>query len=386
MKCSISNIANVISESIPNPAESGFDIFVGLEHYDSGEVKITRYGSTQNLVTAVKVFRKGDILLARRNVYLKRAGLVDFDGVTSGDSIVLRVKDNLSSLTLQSEDIRMYLPFVLNTEEFWNYAEKYSDGTMSKRLSPKTLLQYEFDIPDDVTEKNRLLWQAYKTKESYKAMILATDEMVKSQFISQFGFPQDGAEKYPSATIESLLQETVSGEWGADCSDDSGTKVIRTTNFTNEGVLDLTDVVVRTIDAKKVEKKQLKKGDIILEKSGGTKDNPVGRLVYFEEEGVFLANNFTQVLRPAEVINSRYLFAALYYLYQTHKPLIKRLGNQTNGIQNLKVPQYLQLQVSVPDRTAQNDFERICRQADKSKFELKQAIEKIDKVMRALMQ
>ena len=75
------------------------------------------------------------------------------------------------------------------------------------------------------------------------------------------------------------------------------------------------------------------------------------------------------MLRPAEVINSRYLFAALYYLYQTHKPLIKRLGNQTNGIQNLKVPQYLQLQVSVPDRTAQNDFERICRQADKSKFD-----------------
>lgn len=108
---------------------------------------------------------------------------MDFDGVTSGDSIVLRVKDDLSSLSLQSEDIRMYLPFVLNTEEFWNYAEKYSDGTMSKRLSPKTLLQYEFDIPDDVTEKNRLLWQAYKTKESYKAMIAATDEIVKSQFI-----------------------------------------------------------------------------------------------------------------------------------------------------------------------------------------------------------
>ena len=193
--------------------------------------------------------------------------------------------------------------------------------------------------------------------------------IVQSQFILQFGFPQDGAEKYPSATIESLLQETISGEWGTDCSDDSGTKVIRTTNFTNEGVLDLTDVVVRIIDAKKVEKKQLKKGDIILEKSGGTKDNPVGRLVYFEEEGVFLANNFTQVLRPAEDINSRYLFAALYYLYQTHKPLIKGLGNQTNGIQNLKVPQYLQLQISVPDRTAQDDFERICRQADKSKFD-----------------
>ena len=109
------------------------------------------------------------------------------------------------------------------------------------------------------------------------------------------------------------------------------------------------------------------KGDIILEKSGGTKDNPVGRLVYFDEDGVFLANNFTQILRPTKTINSRYLFAALYYLYQTHKPLIKGLGNQTNGIQNLKVPQYLQLQICVPERDAQDEFEKVMRHADKSK-------------------
>ena len=208
----------------------------------------------------------------------------------------------------------------------------------------------------------------------------------QSQFISQFGFPQDGEVMYPTSSIEELLEETISGEWGSDCLDGNGTPVIRTTNFTNEGVLDLSNVVLRNIEPKKIEKKHLKRGDIILEKSGGTKDNPVGRLVYFDEEGVYLANNFTQVLRPAKSINSRYLFAALFYLYQTHKALIKGLGNQTNGIQNLKVPQYLQLQVCVPDISKQESFEDEMRQADKSKFELKQAVEKIDKVMLALMQ
>ena len=208
----------------------------------------------------------------------------------------------------------------------------------------------------------------------------------QSQFISQFGFPQDGDVKHPTSSIESLLEETISGEWGTDCTNDSGTRVIRTTNFTNDGVLNLDDVVLRAIDQRKVEKKHLHKGDIILEKSGGTKDNPVGRLVYFAEDGIYLANNFTQVLRPSNSVNSRYLFAALYYLYQTHKPLIKGLGNQTNGIQNLKVPQYLQLQVCVPDRKEQDAFEQVLQHVDKSKFELKQAIEKIDKVMRALMQ
>ena len=208
----------------------------------------------------------------------------------------------------------------------------------------------------------------------------------QSQFISQYGFPQDGEVMYPTSSIEDLLEETISGEWGSDCLDGDGTPVIRTTNFTNEGVLDLSNVVLRKIDPKKIEKKHLKRGDIILEKSGGSKDNPVGRLVYFDGEGVYLANNFTQVLRPSKSVNSRYLFEALFYLYHTHKALIKGLGNQTNGIQNLKVPQYLQLQVCVPNMSEQESFENVMRQADKSKFELKQAIAKIDKVMHAMNQ
>ncbi len=358
--------------------KSGIPI-VGLEHLTPGDIVLHSWDiDTDN--TFNKYFKKGQVLLGRRRVYLKKAAVAPFDGICSGDITVIEAIPE----RLQPE----LLPFIIQNDRFFEFAIVGSAGSLSPRVKWEYLKDYEIELPDlhKQSELVELLKSANELKHAYQEMLTATDEMVKSQFISQFGFPQDGAEKYPSATIESLLQETISGEWGTDCSDDSGTKVIRTTNFTNEGVLDLTVFVVRTIDAKKVEKKQLKKGDIILEKSGGTKDNPVGRLVYFEEDGVFLANNFTQVLRPAEDINSRYLFAALYYLYQTHKPLIKGLGNQTNGIQNLKVPQYLQLQICVPDRTAQDDFERICRQADKSKFELKQAIEKIDKVMRALMQ
>ena len=351
---------------------------VGLEHLTPGDIELHSWDvDTDN--TFSKSFKKGQVLLGRRRVYLKKAAVAPFDGICSGDITVIEA--------IPGKLLPGLLPFIIQNERFFDFAIIGSAGSLSPRVKWEYLKEYEIDLPD-VDQQSKLvdlLTAANDLKHSYQEMVRTIDEMVKSQFISQFGFPQDGTEKYPSATIESLLQETISGEWGTDCSDDSGTKVIRTTNFTNEGVLDLTDVIVRTIDAKKVKKKQLKKGDIILEKSGGTKDNPVGRLVYFEEDEVFLANNFTQVLRPAGDINSRYLFAALYFLYQTHKPLIKGLGNQTNGIQNLKVPQYLQLQISVPDRIAQDDFERICRQADKSKFELKQAIEKIDKVMRALM-
>ena len=356
MKCSISNIANVISESIPNPAESGFDIFVGLEHYDSGEVKVTRYGSTQNLVTAVKVFRKGDILLARRNVYLKRAGLVDFDGVTSGDSIVLRVKDDLSSLSLQSEDIRMYLPFVLNTEEFWNYAEKYSDGTMSKRLSPKTLLQYEFNIPDDVTEKNRLLWQAYKTKESDKAMITATDEMVKSQFIEMFGTisgntPLSLGDFFSMKAGKSITAEDIKLDQEEDLYPCYGGNGVRgyVTSYTHEG------------------------DTVLIGRQGALCGNvQIAR-------NKFYATEHAVVVTPKTPVNISWLYYALKSM---------ELNQYARGVAQpgLAVGQLEKLPFVLPSMKSQNEFARVSHQADKSKFELKQAIEKIDKVMRALMQ
>ncbi len=377
MKCSISNIANVISESMPNPAESGFDIFVGLEHYDSGEVKITRYGSTQNLVTAVKVFRKGDILLARRNVYLKRAGLVDFDGVTSGDSIVLRVKDDLSSLSLQSEDIRMYLPFVLNTEEFWNYAEKYSDGTMSKRLSPKTLLQYEFEIPDDVTEKNRLLWQAYKTKESYKAMIIATDEMVKSQFIEMFGDPIENTKRWEQKRLNDL--GTL----------DRGVSRARPRN--SPDLLGGPYPLVQTGEVANCETYIKEYLSTYSEKGlAQSKMWPEGTLCITIAANIAKTGILTfEACFPDSVVgfipNDEVNLLFVHHWFKAVQHHLEELAPST-AQKNMNLGVLSNLKVISPPRVHQDRFASMVKQADKSKFELKQAIEKIDKVMRALMQ
>ena len=175
----LGNVVDEISIRENTPSTSGYERFVGLEHYVSGEVEIVNYGTTANLNSAMKVFQSGDILVARRNVYLKRASVVYFDGLTSGDSIVLRAKD---------ETIGRILPFILNTEEFWDYADKHSDGTMSKRLSPKVLKSYEFDLPEDsLDELAELLWSMVDTKKAYEELLRKTDDLVKSQFIELFG-------------------------------------------------------------------------------------------------------------------------------------------------------------------------------------------------------
>lgn len=198
-----------------------------------------------------------------------------------------------------------------------------------------------------------------------------------SQFIEMFG-------AYSTKPVGNYIVDSYPGEWGVEDKNGSGVRVIRTTNFTNTGKLDLTDVVTRSIIEKKVARKAIKKLDTILERSGGTADNPVGRVVLFDEDGLYLCNNFTQVLRFKD-IDPRFAFYSLFYFYQLNKAAVRSMGSKTTGIQNLNMSKYMEIGIPVASDDEQRLFIEIAEQADKSKFELKQCIENIDKVIKSLI-
>lgn len=142
--------------------------------------------------------------------------------------------------------------------------------------------------------------------------------------------------------LAELIEAPITGEWGNEITDINNqniVKVIRTTNFTNNGEIDYSNITLRNIEYTKCEKKKLKYGDIILEKSGGTDLNPVGRVVFFDKNDtndVYLTNNFTTTLRVKNnKINSKFLLLFLLYNYK-YKGLHK-FYNKTTGIQNLQV-------------------------------------------------
>lgn len=181
-----------------------------------------------------------------------------------------------------------------------------------------------------------------------------------SQFIEMF---------YGMTTtpVKDYIDDSFPGEWGTEDKDGNGIKVIRTTNFTNSGKLNLEDVVTRKIEERKVSRKQIKKYDTILERSGGTAENPVGRVVLFEEDEQYLCNNFTQVLRFKN-IDPRFAFYSLYYFYQTNKTAIRSMGSKTTGIQNLNMGKYQEIGVSNASDEQQEAFVSIAEQADKSEY------------------
>lgn len=144
------------------------------------------------------------------------------------------------------------------------------------------------------------------------------------------------------AKLIEITGKALSGEWGSDDTNGNGVPVLRTTNFTNEGIVNYHNVVTRIITKKNITEKFLRPGDIIIEKSGGSDKQPVGRVVYFDgPEHTYLFNNFTGLLRvnnPSQWY-PKYVFYALFSNYC--RGGTRRFENKTTGLHNLKVDDYV---------------------------------------------
>lgn len=166
------------------------------------------------------------------------------------------------------------------------------------------------------------------------------------------------------AKLIDITGKALSGEWGTDDESGDGIPVLRTTNFTNEGVVNYNDVVTRTITKKNIEEKFLRKGDIIIEKSGGSDKFPVGRVIYFDgDENTYLFNNFTGLLRvkDQDAWYPRYVFYSLFANYK--RGGTRAFENKTTGLHNLKTDDYIsRYDVAETDKAQQIS---ICDKLDK---------------------
>ena len=144
------------------------------------------------------------------------------------------------------------------------------------------------------------------------------------------------------AKLIDVTGKALSGEWGMDDIAGNGVPVLRTTNFTNEGIINYDNIVTRRITKKNIGEKYLRKGDIIIEKSGGSDKFPVGRVVYFDgDENTYLFNNFTGLLRVKnkEEWYPKYIFYSLFANYK--RGGTRPFENKTTGLHNLKIDDYL---------------------------------------------
>ena len=366
----LKDFAQDISVAIKDVQSSPFDRFVGLEHYDSGEPVITRYTDKSLLSSSVKEFQKNDILIARRNVYLKRAGIAFFDGLTSGDSIVLRVYDDCESRTgISKQDAIRIIPFILNSNAFWAYANKHADGMNSKRISKEMLYDYEFDLPPIAEQKVLAdkLWAAYRLKESYKKLLTATEEMVKSQFIEMFG-----GGNWPQKTLGEVGSFTRGGGFLKSDFVEHGIPCIHYGQIHTKFGPFITSHITEISSDLESKTKFASKGDLVIaitsEDTAWLGDYPVavgGHAAIYKHSmnPLYMSFFFKSTL---------FNYAKIEYVHGTKVFEIK-----PDDIAKILVP--------CPPMSLQNQFSAIAEQSDKSGFELRKSIDAIDAVIKSLI-
>jgi type I restriction enzyme S subunit len=128
--------------------EKEVERFVGLENLEPENFQLQGYGLIANGTTFTKRFVKGDVLFGKRRAYLKKIAVADFDGICSGDILVIRAKEK--------KMLQGLLPYYISAEAFINHAVSTSARSLSPRTKWKDLETFEVAIPDMKTQEQIL--------------------------------------------------------------------------------------------------------------------------------------------------------------------------------------------------------------------------------------
>ncbi|MFN3748937.1 MAG: restriction endonuclease subunit S [Sphingorhabdus sp.] len=159
-----------------------------------------------------------------------------------------------------------------------------------------------------------------------------------------------------------LFAVNTPGHWGDEPDGDGNVLVLRSTNFRKTGGLVYETAASRQFDERRLVQKRLQPGDIILERSGGSPAQPVGRARRFEAEGCYSASNFMQIMRPSERADDRFICYLLDHIYA--KGMTEPLQKATTGIRNLDFKAYLELPVCVPPLDEQRRIADVLRSVE----------------------
>ena len=337
---------------------------VGLEHLEPGEIYLSKWDINSDN-TFTKMFRKGQVLLGRRRVYLRKAVIAPTDGICSGDITVIEA--------IPGKILPELLPFIIQNDRFFDYAMQGSAGSLSPRVKWEHLKEYKFQLPNQEEQKALVdkLWAAYNLKSSYNKLLAATDEIVKSQFIEMFkDLPINGK-------IEDLVERNIASVKKSYQSGDEIEYIdISSIDNTSNTVVETTKYEVASAPSRA--QQCVKNGDILV-----STVRPINRNIAVVTSNLpnLVASSGFCILRPKDGYRE-YLLSVVKSDAYTERMCDKASGGLYPAVNNSDVLSY---GIHIPNKELAQKVSSIYQQADKSKFELRKSIEAIDAVIKSLI-
>ena len=260
---------------------------------------------------------------------------------------------------------------------------------------------FDADSYDNPDKASTYIYKAFKGDVSSPIAEDMQSHISRMSLIDMFTFDRPIFEKginlnskkkvvFSSIYASKPLDELVTfqnGLWKGERGKLQTVKVLRNTNFKlNNGFLDYSDVAEIDVETTQLLTRTLQYGDIILEKSGGSDTQAIGRVALFDKDGdeTFSYSNFCSRIRVNDAceVSPLYLWIVLHNFYCLGGTIPLQ-----NGIRllNIDMAGYSKVKIPVPPIDIQKQIvEEVCK-VDKSVSSSIQLIKKIEADIEGLL-
>lgn len=355
-RVSFGEMVQHVAERVQPTPEDG-ETYIGLEHLDSGSLTIRRWGARVALIGTKLRMRKGDILFARRNAYLRRVAVAPHDGLFSAHGMIVRAKPSVI--------LPEFLPFFMQSDVFMDRAEHISVGSLSPTINWKTLAGEEFALPP--LEEQRRIADVLGAIEETRCALARCGSATSALEKTVFAHALRGSLMESRGTMKQSVFGPVPAEWNvtpinsiahvaygiseavASNKDPSlGWPILTGANITLAGTLDFSKIVY--IQEPTKDDFVLRKGDLLLNWRSGSEEH-VGKTAIFELNEKHTYASFILRIRVDDRTNRKFLWRLLNHMRE-----FRLFGSQTSQQINFKMnaAMFREVDVIVPPRGMQD--------------------------------
>lgn len=335
------DVVKLNTDRVADPLTSGIERYVGLEHITPEDLHIHSWGLVAEGITFTNLFKPGQVLFGKRRAYQRKVAVAEFEGVCSGDIYVLETKD---AAVLLPE----LLPFLCQTEGFYQHAVGTSAGSLSPRTNWTQLAAYEFPLPplNEQRPMADLLWAIYSARNENENLIRNTQNLIVASRENFF----EGAKNWQKSHLGKLFEIKLGKMLSPKSKQGISPKPYMSNINVQWGRIDLSEIREMDFDNKEFTKNRLQYGDLLVCEGG-----EVGRSAIWRDELPECGyQKAIHRLRPrSDALKTEVLLQFMFYASK-HGVFTKFTGQST--IAHLPAERLHLIEVPVPPKNNQVEF------------------------------